>query len=130
MSRRAKSLSVLTRFRVSLRVTTLALAIVATSAHAENPYVAEVTGTSSNVNVRSGPSTNFYPVLTVSAGDRLTVIGEESGWYAIVPPKSCYSLISKHYVDVGANGEGVVNGNVESSELFHSTSNAVPFVFS
>lgn len=74
-------------------------------------FIGEVTGTSSQVHVRSGPSTNFYPVLRLSPGDRVNVVGEESGWYAIEPPPGCFSLISKHYVDVGANGEGVVNGN-------------------
>jgi hypothetical protein len=77
----------------------------------ETRYVGEITGTTSHVNVRSGPSTNFYRVLQMSAGDRVQVIGEDSGWIAIVPPPGCYSLISQHYVDVGAGGEGVVNGN-------------------
>jgi len=74
-------------------------------------YVGEVTGSSSEVHVRSGPSTNFYPVLRVAPGQRINVIGEESGWYAIEPLPGSFSLISKHYVDIGANGEGVVNGD-------------------
>jgi hypothetical protein len=74
-------------------------------------FVGEVTGTSSQVHVRSGPSTNFYPVVRLAPGDRVQVVGEDSGWYAIEPLPGCYSLISKHYVDIGAGEEGVVNGD-------------------
>lgn len=73
------------------------------------PFVGEVTGT--DVYVRSGPSTNFYPVTKLSAGHRVTVTGEESGWYAVTPPEGCYSLIHKNYVDVEDGKTGVVNGD-------------------
>ena len=39
-------------------------------------FVGEVTGTSDNVHVRSGPSTNFYPVVRLSPGDRVEWVGE------------------------------------------------------
>ena len=73
------------------------------------PFAGEVTGT--NVYVRSGPSTNFYPVTKLSTGRRVTVTGEESGWYAVKPPEGCYSLIHKNYVDVEDGKAGVVNGD-------------------
>jgi SH3-like domain-containing protein len=73
------------------------------------PYVAEVTVRT--VNVRSGPSTNYYIVTSLNAGQRVQVIGEENGWCAIVPPAGCFSLIAETYVDVGENSKGVVNGD-------------------
>lgn len=102
MSRRAAILN------WSLALAGLSLALP-TFVFAEE-FVGEVTGTSDNVHVRSGPSTNFYPVVRLAPGQRVKVVGEESGWYAIEPLPGCFSLISKHYVDIGANGEGVVNG--------------------
>ncbi len=72
-------------------------------------FVGEVTG--KVVHVRSGPSTNYYAVVRLAAGDRINVVQEENGWYAIEPPAGCYSLVSKDYVDVGKNGDGVVNGS-------------------
>ncbi len=72
-------------------------------------FVGEVTAES--VNVRSGPSANYYVAARLAAGTRVQVVREENEWYAIVPPVGCYSLISKDYVDLGADGNGVVNGN-------------------
>jgi len=74
------------------------------------PFVAEVTA--DTLMVRSGPSRNYYPVTKLNEGDRVQVVGEESGWYAVVPPDDCFSLISRDYVDADATGRtGVVNGN-------------------
>lgn len=78
-------------------------------AQAVEPYVAEVTAT--EVNVRSGPSTNYYIVTKLQAGDRVEVREEEEGWFGIIPTPGCFSLISKHYVDLDGDGSGVVNGN-------------------
>lgn len=77
---------------------------------------AEVTAT--DVYVRSGPSSNHYPVIKLSAGDRITVVGEtgEAGlpareWYEILPPAGTFSFISGDFVDTGDNKTGVVSGN-------------------
>ncbi|HRX86300.1 MAG TPA: hypothetical protein P5572_14870 [Phycisphaerae bacterium] len=102
MSRRAGILNC----ALALAVLSAAPAVVSA-----DEFIGEVTGTESNVHVRSGPSTNFYPVARIEPGSRVKVVGEESGWYAIAPLPGCFSLISKHYVDIGANGEGVVNGS-------------------
>ena len=75
-------------------------------------YIGELSG--NNVYVRSGPSTNYYPVTKLRAGDRVRVIGQEDDWLAIVPPEGCYSLIADTYVDPGdgVHGvHGVVNGD-------------------
>ena len=73
------------------------------------PYKAYVTA--KDVYVRSGPSTNYYPVAKLNAGVRVTVVGEESGWLAIVPPPDCHSVIDATYVDRDRDKRGVVNGN-------------------
>ncbi|MHC4552656.1 MAG: SH3 domain-containing protein [Planctomycetota bacterium] len=62
------------------------------------PFVAEVTG--SNVYVRSGKSTADYPTTKLSKPDKVTVVGEEYGWAAIIPPRGSYSWIYKAYVKI------------------------------
>ena len=76
----------------------------------QNRFVAEVTA--HTLLVRSGPSQNYYVVEELNAGDRVTVTGQEHGWYRILPPSGCYSLVSKNYVDLDRDGKtGVVNTN-------------------
>ncbi|MEE9296754.1 MAG: hypothetical protein V3W34_17560 [Phycisphaerae bacterium] len=73
-------------------------------------YLAEVVG--NDVYVRSGPSTNYYPVAKLSAGARVRVFVDKNGWLAIEPPAGCYSLIHKNFVDLDPDEtEGVVNGD-------------------
>lgn len=72
------------------------------------PYVAHVTGT--NVRLRSGPDANYYPVGKLDNGAEITVYGQQYGWLSLAPPKGCYSLIDREYVDKTADGKGVVNG--------------------
>ncbi len=88
----------------------------AVSSPAESPtagsYVGELTG--NNVLVRSGPSTNHYPVARLQAGTRVRVVGERAGWLTIEPPVGCFSLVHKNFVDIDPSaelGEGVVNGD-------------------
>lgn len=71
------------------------------------PFVGHVSGT--NVRVRSGPDTNYYPVAKLTAGDEVTVYSEEYGWMSIAPPKGSYSLIDRSFVDKAADGAGIVN---------------------
>ncbi|MFH0983071.1 MAG: SH3 domain-containing protein [Planctomycetota bacterium] len=73
------------------------------------PYVGEVT--IRTLNVRSGPSTNYYVVTRLNQGARVHVVGEESGWLAITPPRGCFSLIAAEYVDRGEGDTGVVNAD-------------------
>jgi len=69
------------------------------------------TVTGNNVYVRSGFSTNYYPVTKLNRGDRVRVLGEEFGWLSIVPPAGTHSLIEKTYVDVLDDKTGVLNDN-------------------
>ncbi len=74
-------------------------------------WVGEVTG--ADVYVRSGPSSNYYPVTKLTAGVRVRVHGDTDGWLPIEPPAGCFSLIHKDFVDVSPDVEGsdVVNGD-------------------
>ena len=73
------------------------------------PYVGEVT--IETLNVRAGPSANYYVVTRLHAGARARVVGEQTGWLAIVPPEGCFSLIAGEYVDRGDGVNGVVNAD-------------------
>ncbi|MFZ0034482.1 MAG: SH3 domain-containing protein [Sedimentisphaerales bacterium] len=75
------------------------------------PYVAEIT--EDNVNVRSGPGTNYYHCIKLSAGDKVKVIASKYSWSHIVPPAGSFSWISKQYVSIEPNnhGIGVITGD-------------------
>ncbi|MDD5063761.1 MAG: hypothetical protein PHQ35_03240 [Phycisphaerae bacterium] len=75
------------------------------------PYVAEIT--EDNVNIRSGPGTNYYPCGKLNTGDRVKVVASKYSWSHIVPPVSTFSWISKQYVSVEPDnsGTGVVTGS-------------------
>ncbi|MHC4068936.1 MAG: SH3 domain-containing protein [Planctomycetota bacterium] len=92
------------------------------------PYAAEITG--DNVNMRSGPGTNYYRCGKLNQGARVDVVGSQFSWSRIVPPEGSFSWISKQYVSINADDEstGTVTGNAVrvyagSSELkpIHST---------
>ncbi|MCG8408068.1 MAG: SH3 domain-containing protein [Phycisphaerales bacterium] len=61
------------------------------------PWEGEVTGT--NVYVRSGAGTNYYPTTKLNTGDRVLVHGEKFGWYRISPPARSFSYIDKAKAD-------------------------------
>jgi hypothetical protein len=75
------------------------------------PYVAEII--EDNVNIRSGPGTNYYYCGKLNTGDRVKVVASKYSWSHIVPPASTFSWISKQYVSIEPNnpGVGVVTGN-------------------
>jgi len=75
------------------------------------PYVAEII--EDNVNIRSGPGTNYYPCGKLNTGDRVKVVASKYSWSHIVPPASSFSWISKQYVSIEPNnpGVGVITGS-------------------
>ena len=68
----------------------------------DDPPASEVTGTivnaSSGLNVRSGPGRDNSVVASVSNGARVTVLGEENGWYQIRYGGSKTGYVSKEFV--------------------------------
>ena len=65
------------------------------------PYVGEITGT--NLNIRSGPGTNFYSCGKISLPARVVVVGEKFSWSQMLPPPGSFSWIFKQYVQTDAN---------------------------
>jgi len=87
----------------------LTVAAYAQKSGNSTPRQGEVNG--NDVYVRSGPSTNHYPILKLSAGKRVSIVGESGEWYEIMPPDGTFSYISGEYVDTADDKSGVVNGN-------------------
>jgi uncharacterized protein YraI len=92
--------------RSACRMLAVGLALFGVStARAEEkyPYVGVVTG--DDVYIRSGNDTNYYPVMKVSRGQRVTVLGESFGWLRIAPLTGTFSFVDKAYIqrsgDVG-----------------------------
>ncbi|MCK4752217.1 MAG: SH3 domain-containing protein [Planctomycetes bacterium] len=75
------------------------------------PYVAEMIA--DNVNVRSGPGTNYYRCGKLNKTDRIKVVGSKFSWSRIVPPVGSFSWISKQYVKIDPNNTvvGTVTGD-------------------
>lgn len=63
--------------------------------------------TGDNVNVRSGPGTNWYRVQMLARGTVVTLAGEKHGWYKIVPPARSFSWVARDDVAPGRS-EGFV----------------------
>ena len=72
------------------------------------PMMGSIAG--NNVNVRSGPGTNYYITQQLNSADSVTIEGYEIGWYMIAPPPGSFSLIHKDYLEV-RNDEGIVTGD-------------------
>ena len=75
------------------------------------PYIAEITD--DNVNIRSGPGTNYYRCGKLNKADRVKVVGSQFSWSRIVPPPGSFSWISKQYVSIAPDNPaiGVVTGD-------------------
>jgi len=98
------------------------------------PYIAEIT--SDNVNIRSGPGTNYYRCGKLKAGDRVKVVGSQFSWSRIVPPADSFSWISKQYVNIDPSNPtiGTVTGDAvrvyagsEQLKPIHSTTVQLKF---
>jgi uncharacterized protein YgiM (DUF1202 family) len=78
---------------------------------AQFPYIGEITG--ADLNIRSGPGTNYYICGKISAPARVVVVGQTFSWSQILPPPGSFSWIYKQYVDTDINNPdvGIVNGN-------------------
>ncbi len=74
------------------------------------PYLAEITD--DNVNVRSGPGTNYYFCGKLNRADKVKVVGSQFSWSRIVPPPKSFSWISKQYISTDPNDPnvGIITG--------------------
>ncbi len=76
---------------------------------AKFPFTGVVKG--NQVYVRSGPDVNYYPVSQLMRDNQVQVVGEEYGWYKIVPPAGSFSWVSKEYVEKKEGKTGVISGD-------------------
>jgi uncharacterized protein YgiM (DUF1202 family) len=64
----------------------------------------------SDVQVRSGPSENYYPTMKLEKGARIKVVGIKFDWLKILPPDGSFSVVAKKLVDrSGEAATGVIN---------------------
>jgi len=75
------------------------------------PYLAEIIG--NDVNIRSGPGTNYYRCGKLNEGERVEVVSSQFGWSRIMPPLGSFSWISMQYVSVNMDDPsfGTVTGD-------------------
>ncbi len=88
------------------------------------PYIAEIT--TDNVNIRSGPGTNYYSCGKLNKADRVKLVGSQFSWSRIVPPAGSFSWISMQYVNVDPNNpaSGIVTG--DSVRVYAGSDNVQP----
>jgi SH3-like domain-containing protein len=63
------------------------------------------------VDVRSGPSAEFYATSKLKQGDHVEVVGKSDknpGWLAIKPPSGSSSWINSRFVQINSKTQGVV----------------------
>lgn len=77
---------------------------------AVHPFTGEINA--SHVNIRSGPSINYYPVGQLSRHDLVSVLGTRRGWYAIAAPHGTRCYIARQFVKPNVDGTvGRVTGD-------------------
>lgn len=96
------------RFAILGSVVCVMMASVASAETAQTfPFEGVVQG--DHVNLRSGPDTTWYPVAKVSNGTRVTVLGEQFGWYKIDPPTGSFSWVMKDCITTTDGSKGKVS---------------------
>jgi uncharacterized protein YraI len=97
--------------RLALTISGIMLCTGVTSqALAQTSYEAVVT--KDKVNVRSGPSENYYATGLLERDTRVTVVREEeNGWLAIEPPEGSFSWIAGEYIREISPTEGELTAN-------------------
>mgnify|MGYP002510140582 CR=1 FL=1 len=60
-----------------------------------------IVNASTGLNIRSGPGREYDIVASASNGAKVTILGEENGWYQITYSGSKTGYVSKDYVSVG-----------------------------
>jgi len=75
------------------------------------PYIAQIIG--DNINLRSGPGTNYYLCGKLNKADVVKVVQQKYGWSCVVPPEGTFSWISKQYIEVDPTNPsvGIVSGD-------------------
>lgn len=58
----------------------------------------QVTSPGNNINVRSGPGTNYSVIASLAFGESFPVLGENSGWYAVQLPNGSTGWVAMSVV--------------------------------
>lgn len=98
------------------------LIICFTSLSRAEPFTTVVT--SDEAIVRSGPGSDYYPVLQLRSGDKVDVYYEQDEWLAIRPPIGSFSWISAKYVDCDFSTIGTVLADGLASRIGSNFSDA------
>jgi len=61
----------------------------------------KVVNAEKGVNIRSGPGTDYDKVASASNGAKVTVLGEENGWYKVQYKNNKTGYIRKDYISIG-----------------------------
>lgn len=77
------------------------------------PWEGEISAT--NVYVRSGAGSNWYPTTKLNPGDRVLVLGEKFGWYQIAPPPGSFSYVDMAVVD---RKPGAKTGTIKQEKVY------------
>ena len=88
------------------------------------PYQAKIIG--NNVNIRSGPGTNFYGCSRLSEGDKITIVSQKPSWSQIVPPAGSFSWIAKNAVDVDEENKNVGVVNRDKAQVWAGSAGLSP----
>ena len=88
------------------------------------PYQAKIIG--KNINVRSGPGTNFYACGRLNEGDKITIVSQKPTWSQIVPPADSFSWIAKNAVDVDPNNKSVGVVNRDKAQVWTGSAGLSP----
>lgn len=73
------------------------------------PFVGEIS--SSEVNIRSGPSLNFETLSRLALNDEVVVVDRNFSWYKINMPRSAKCFIHSKFVQRGENSEGRITAS-------------------
>ena len=88
------------------------------------PYQAKIVG--KNINVRSGPGTNFYTCGRLNDGDKITIVSQKPTWSQIVPPADSFSWIAQNAVEVDPNNKGVGVVNRDKAQVWTGSAGLSP----
>lgn len=79
-------------------------------------YAAEQIGTitTSSLNVRSGSSVNYRVVGNLGIGNKVTILGSNSGWYKVKAPNNNIGWASSKYIKV-VESNSVTNTTYENN---------------
>jgi uncharacterized protein YgiM (DUF1202 family) len=97
-------------------------------AKADPPAPYETTITVSEVEVRAGPSTQFYATSKLRQGDRIRVIERTNEtWLVIEPPPGSFNWINARFIDRARNSNSAMTlGNDIPTRIGTDQSNAEP----